>query len=154
MSKERYVITAIDKEKREVDVELWDWSRHEGKKPRKLTWTGTLPANWPELHVGTQVLVTLKYKWSRVAQQNTLMGVMWNPAKTSKKRRIEDLHTTATYSGGSSKITVCPNPECRHVWVQKLEPEETSRVVNCPKCEIEVLVDIMPTVETLSEGRS
>ena len=28
MSQKRYVITAIDKEKREIAVEPWDWSRH------------------------------------------------------------------------------------------------------------------------------
>lgn len=97
MSKERYVITAIDKEKCELDVELWDWLRGTGKKPRKLSWSGTLPANWPELRIGTQVLVSFKYKYSRVTQKNTLAGIEWKPAKAAKKRRIEDLHITGVH---------------------------------------------------------
>lgn len=141
MSKERYVITAIDKEKREVDVELWDWTRDEGKKPQKLSWSGTLPKNWPELSVGTQVLVSFKYKWSRVTQKNTLTGIEWKPAKTANKRRMEDFHVTRTWRAGSTVAVTCPNPECKNWFYQDLKGDEESRVVNCPKCGIEVLAE-------------
>lgn len=82
---ERYVITAIDREKGELDVELWDWTRDEGKKPRKLDWKTPLPANWPELKVGTQLLLNFKYRYGRIE---------WKPAKSAKKYRMQDMHSS------------------------------------------------------------